>query len=251
MAGYTVYMHVAPNGKRYIGITCRKPEYRWNGGRGYDGSPHFSAAIMKYGWDNICHEILFSGMTKEDAICKEIELIARYNTTDRSYGYNITCGGEGSSGVKQSDKTKAKHVETMRQKMLVPDEKAKIMKCLALAHSNAEAQARRIDAIKRAHNTPEMRKEKSERYSGSGNPFYGKRHTDETKAIIREKRKSQVMTNGKPVVQLDENGCIMARFQSGIAASRETGITYQNINACLRGKINSAGGYCWCYEEVV
>ena len=30
---YTVYEHIAPNGKKYIGITRRKPEYRWNHGR--------------------------------------------------------------------------------------------------------------------------------------------------------------------------------------------------------------------------
>ena len=33
--GYTVYKHISPSGKVYIGITKRKPEYRWNKGKGY------------------------------------------------------------------------------------------------------------------------------------------------------------------------------------------------------------------------
>ena len=32
---WTVYRHIAPSGKVYIGITCQKPEYRWNNGNGY------------------------------------------------------------------------------------------------------------------------------------------------------------------------------------------------------------------------
>lgn len=35
MKSYTVYKHTSPSGKVYIGITCRKPEYRWNHGKGY------------------------------------------------------------------------------------------------------------------------------------------------------------------------------------------------------------------------
>lgn len=35
MNSYTVYKHTSPSGKVYIGITKKKPEYRWNHGRGY------------------------------------------------------------------------------------------------------------------------------------------------------------------------------------------------------------------------
>lgn len=62
--GYTVYMHITPSGKRYIGITCRKPEYRWNNGKGYEANEHFYSAINKYGWDNIKHVIVLSGVSR-------------------------------------------------------------------------------------------------------------------------------------------------------------------------------------------
>lgn len=56
---YCVYAHINKvNGKIYIGQTCRKPEYRWNDGKGYKECTYFYNAIEKYGWDNFDHEIL-------------------------------------------------------------------------------------------------------------------------------------------------------------------------------------------------
>ena len=47
---YTVYQHKNKiNGKRYFGITSRKPEERWGcNGRNYKSSPHFYSAIQKF-----------------------------------------------------------------------------------------------------------------------------------------------------------------------------------------------------------
>lgn len=96
---YTVYMHINKiNGKRYIGITCQEPKNRWRNGKGYDEQPHFWRAICKYGWDNFEHIIVAEGLTKEQAITMEIELIAKYDTTNQDKGYNMTLGGEGGSG---------------------------------------------------------------------------------------------------------------------------------------------------------
>ena len=97
MRTYCVYLHTNKiNGKKYFGITCLKPEKRWNNGNGYSvKQPRFYNAIQKYGWDNFTHEVLFEGLTKEQAASLEIKLIEEYNTTDISFGYNNTIGGEG------------------------------------------------------------------------------------------------------------------------------------------------------------
>lgn len=52
--GYSVYKLTSPSGKIYIGCTSRKPEYRWNHGRGYriDHQERMGKAVQKYGWDN-------------------------------------------------------------------------------------------------------------------------------------------------------------------------------------------------------
>lgn len=91
---YIVYKHTAPNGKVYIGITGFDPEYRWlNNGRGYKTQTTFFNAIIKYGWINFRHEVLFDGLTKEEALDKEEELIQQYKSYDRRYGYNVSLRG--------------------------------------------------------------------------------------------------------------------------------------------------------------
>lgn len=101
MGNYTVYMHVTPNNKKYIGITCKSTAHRWANGNGYKKNVLFYRAITKYGWDNIQHIIIAKDLSKEEACSLEVELIKKYNTTDPTYGYNVSTGGEsGTNGVK-------------------------------------------------------------------------------------------------------------------------------------------------------
>lgn len=108
---YTVYMHVFPNNKKYIGITKGNAEKRWANGFGYSSQFVFYA-IVKYGWDNIKHEILFTGLTKKEAEQKEIELIKTYNTTINGEGYNVDNGG--SSKGMHSKETREKISESKK-----------------------------------------------------------------------------------------------------------------------------------------
>lgn len=113
---YTVYKHTNKlNGKIYIGITSKKPNERWINGKGYkpknkNQNGYFYKAILKYGWDNFTHEILYSDLTKEKAELIEIELISAYNSNIRKYGYNIDNGGNSTGKI--SDETKAKISES-------------------------------------------------------------------------------------------------------------------------------------------
>lgn len=90
---YSVYCHISPSGKRYIGITKKAPAKRWNYGHGYTNNEHFTRAIKKYGWDSFQHIIICDGLSMKDASAMEIELIKEYDTTDQSKGYNIALGG--------------------------------------------------------------------------------------------------------------------------------------------------------------
>ena len=111
---YSVYMHVCPNGKVYIGITGNEPNVRWQNGLGYRGNKYFSNAIKKYGWKNIIHMVIEDNLTKEQAENMEIELIAKFKSNDRRYGYNIQNGGN--SIGKHSVESKQKMSEKMRNK---------------------------------------------------------------------------------------------------------------------------------------
>ena len=44
---FTVYMHISPSNKRYIGLTGKNVKYRWANGEGYRTNKHFYNAIKK------------------------------------------------------------------------------------------------------------------------------------------------------------------------------------------------------------
>lgn len=108
---YCVYKHTAPNDKVYIGITCQNPLRRWHGGKGYINNTYFYNTILKYGWDNIKHEILYDELSKDEACKKEIELIAYYKSNNSDFGFNHSSGGQyGGFGThrQHSEETKQK-----------------------------------------------------------------------------------------------------------------------------------------------
>ena len=88
MTNYCVYLHTSPTNKYYVGITKQNPLKRWANGRGYCKNKHFYNAILKYGCDNFKHEIIFSGITKEEAIQSEKQLIKALNSNAKNLQIN-------------------------------------------------------------------------------------------------------------------------------------------------------------------
>lgn len=162
---YTVYKHTSPSGKVYIGITSQRPEYRWQNGKGYKDSPAFKQAIDKYGWDNIEHEILKSGLTKEEAEAEEIRLIKEYKSTDKHYGYNIEHGGN-CAGT---------HSEETRKK-------------ISKANKGRTFSEESIQKMREAHKGQGV---------GEKNPFYGRHHSEETKKKHSEFMRGNDYNKGK------------------------------------------------------
>lgn len=109
---YKVYKHTCPNGKVYIGITHQNPLTRWAGGFGYETQTYFWRAIVKYGWINIQHEILYDNLSEGEAKEMEIRLIKEYNSQDINCGYNIDLGYD----HLQSKESRKKRAETKRGK---------------------------------------------------------------------------------------------------------------------------------------
>jgi len=106
---WTVYAHIAPNGKMYVGITGIKPWQRWGYGHSYKNTPRFYEDIQKYGWKNIQHEIVASGLTKEEAEHMEKLLIQKLDLTNVEKGYNTLVGKEGNPEIwqRQSQRVRA------------------------------------------------------------------------------------------------------------------------------------------------
>ena len=93
---YTVYVHIVPNGKVYVGQTakvCLLDRWGFNG-EGYKNNKPFYDDIQLYGWDNIAHVVICDMLTSEQADYLERYLIKRYKATWRDCGYNRHPGGK-------------------------------------------------------------------------------------------------------------------------------------------------------------
>lgn len=78
----------------YVGSTRQNPIYRWRRGGGYKGNRKFHEAILQYGWDEISHEVVASGIDHDTAMDMEIDLISKYHTQDPEFGFNVKNGGQ-------------------------------------------------------------------------------------------------------------------------------------------------------------
>jgi hypothetical protein len=92
---WTVYVHInKKNFKCYVGVTSKSPEKRWLNGAGYKNQLFYNA-IKKYGWDGFYHEIVASGITKDEAENFEKILIDKLDSFANKNGYNVSVGGIG------------------------------------------------------------------------------------------------------------------------------------------------------------
>lgn len=278
---WCVYAHISPNNKYYIGITSQKPNDRWRNGRGYKHNEYFTRAINKYGWDNFQHEIIASNLTEEEAKNFEKILIAKLQSNNSKFGYNITAGGDGACGVSRYGEDNPFYGR----------------------HHNEET--RRLMSKNHCNQ------------NGEDNSFYGKHHSEESKQKIREangipvcqldtdlnllneypsaKYASQITgiyhsmilgccnqlkgykTAGgyvwvfksdllsidfdeykkrlnheklpKPVCQFSLDMNLIMEYESIGQASKETGISAPNISNAVSGKCQQTGGYIWVLKE--
>lgn len=85
---YNVYMHIFPNGKKYVGV-CKNLSQRWGScGLPYRNNIKMYKDIMKYGWNNIKHEILLTTSDSFKAKKLETKIIEIFDLTNDKKGYN-------------------------------------------------------------------------------------------------------------------------------------------------------------------
>ena len=225
---YSVYKHTFPNGKIYIGITKFKPEYRWNKGKGYDRQSYMYRAIHKYGWDNIKHEILESNLTEVDAKEKEKYYIALYQSNNKKYGYNLTIGGDGTSGVKISEERRLKFIEWNKNKVVSEETKEKLRKANLGKHHSLETKLKM-----------------SEQRKGSNNPFYGKHLTEESKNKISTANSGFNSKLSKHIGKYDLHGNLITVYGS-LRQADKNGFSRRNfLNKLNEYEFVEYGGYLW------
>lgn len=222
-----VYVHVFPNGKRYVGITTQRPTKRWQRGKSYTHNPHLQRAIKKYGWDNIEHIIYGKYSTAEEAGDVERALIAKYKLQNPEYGYNISDGGEHGT------------------------------------HS-AETKKRLSDRRKGSGNPMYGRRGKASPRYGKPGAMLGKKMTEEAKrkiSIANTGRSHPVSESAKEKLRIKNSGannknsirvlCVETGvvYASSGEASRMTGCHQGHISECCNGTHQTTGGYHWRYAD--
>lgn len=219
-------MHInRDNGKRYIGITGQDVRRRWrHDGSGYKNNRYFWNAIQKHGWENFDHQIIKTGLSKNEACEMEKSLIALYKSNDLVHGYNIADGG---------------------QHNVMP-----------------LATRERLSRERKGKNTgPDNPNYGNHRMAGVNNPHYGKRHSEETKRRISENRKGKGLHYFSEEHKRKISEHHAGGDDKKQVLCVETGIVYESINDAARAlecskklisnccrKIphyNTAKGYHW------
>lgn len=214
---YTVYKHIAPSGKVYIGITCRNAKTRWGrNGIGYKDQPYFWRAIQKYGWDNIQHEIIAEGLTEELAVIAERKLIKRYDSRNPEKGYNALPGGScGWKGMTHTDEAKEKIRQSKlgeKNPMYGVKHTEEYKKFMSAVNSHPKSE----ETIEKMRIAQSNRSEKT--------------------------RKKLSDSQEKVAVICVETGVVY----SGISiAARENNICVYNLSACIHGRRKTCGGFHW------
>ena len=228
---YSVYRHIAPNGKVYIGVTSQDPKKRWLCGHGYDRNDYFRKAIKKYGWDNFRHDVLMSGLVKEKAAKIERFYIACFDSANPEKGFNLDTGGF--IAGKHSAQTRRKISETRIARGYRSPTEGK--------HLSAETKKKISEANKGNHNhtvwTDEQKEKLRQSKRGENNPNYGKPMSDKCRQALLTK-------NSKPVEQV-KDGFVIATFSNAVEAMRATGVNSTNICRVCNGRRGTAGGFEW------
>ena len=195
---WTVYIHISPSNKYYVGITSRELNQRWKNGIGYKKNDDFYRAIEEYGWDNFQHEIIAEYLTKDEACNMEKLLIAKLNSNDYHYGYNISSGGDcGKSGVPTSQlqkDTTSKRLKELWQDEEYRKKETEILRCL----HNDKWRENQSKKIKERWETAETR----EKYINGLRLSYQKRKEE---GLVREPLYGSNNPNAKKIVCLNTN----------------------------------------------
>lgn len=272
---YCVYVHTNKiNGKKYVGQTCQKPEYRWNNGKNYEECAYFYHAIEKYGWDGFDHEIIAKNLTKSEADNFEKILIEKLNTMNPNAGYNLRAGG---SEVIFSEVSKRKMSEShigllagenhpMYGKHHTEESKLKISESCCEVWSdpvfqlnmsearkrlweNEEYRQKQIESRTGKHVSEEIRRKMSCLMKGENNPMYGKHPSEDTREKMSESQKIAQRLKAREINQYTLDGVFIKTWDCMKQIEEEVGIHSSNISKCCRYKRKSAGGFIWRYAD--
>lgn len=246
------------NGKLYIGLTTKdRPTDRYSQHRYLARHPEQESkmnqnsalhnAMRKYGIDNFTFEVIEEVPDDIDLNDREKYWINFYHTYVKDplcNGYNLTEGGEGTPGFSRPQSIEEREKRKQSNKQFYID--------------NPEAREQLSERTKKLWENEEYRKKVTESnqkfyaehpdiFKGENNPFYGKKHTEESLAKIKEAAKKRQ----KKLIQLDKDTLEELQIFDGVKeAEKFLGVSHGWLSKAARqNKI--AYGYRWKFFEEV
>lgn len=235
---YIVYIHKNKiNGKVYVGIThYTNPEKRWRGGREYKRNILFNKAILKYGWNNFDHIVLFRNLPQKAACRIEVLLIKKYR--NKGICYNIADGGQGTSAMNEAIKDKIS--KSCIGRMIGDDNPMK--------HLSQEQREFHSDKMKRTWTTTDILdklREGIKRGKELG------RYKGRTTPMSEEEKIKRSISLSKPVLCFDLKGNFIKEYKSISDANMEFGIKKKSssISRACKKERKTAYGFIWKFKE--
>ena len=160
------------NGKCYVGKTMLSLERRKRAHQtdALNNSPlYFHRALIKYGFEAFIWRRKFISEDETELFRKEVEYIKKLGSKNPR-GYNLTDGGEGSSGRVCSQETREKVASSLRGKTLPDHVKEKIRASVKRTMSTPEYKSKISKARKGLVKSERHRQNLSISKRGSNNP---------------------------------------------------------------------------------
>lgn len=233
---YTVYCHISPSGKKYVGIS-KDPWRRWNNGNGYRHNYHFYRAIEKYGWENFEHIILYTDLTLERARDIEERLIIEQNLTNREYGYNLIAspsGGYSEDTILRKSLGQLGNTKSVGR-VLSEETRRKISESLRIyykTHENPSTGRPLPESAKEKLRNRIFSQETRQKMSANHADFSGVNNPSH-----------------KSVMQFSKTGELIKIYDYAKQAAEELSIDLSAIIKVCRGKMKTCGGYIWRYTD--
>ena len=212
------------NNKKYIGQSIHIKD-RWTKhiaelNNGTHHNDYLQKAWNKYGEENFSFYILEEcsiNLLDEKEIC----YINKYDSMNRSYGYNLTSGGQ------------------LRKNSISKETRDKISHAVKNSYVNSELkEIRRLQRLEYWANP-----KNKEKIIGQNNVMYGIHHTDESKRKMSEHKKGirSWRRNVTPVLCIESNQI----YNDATDAGKILNLDSSTILKVCQGKRKTCGGYHW------
>lgn len=232
------------NNKVYIGQTVKtRPSDRFSQHRYIarhleqeKSNSYLHQAMAKYGVDNFAFEVV--EIVENDKLNEREQYWINFYDSLVPHGYNLTIGGEGTSGFSRPQTLEEKEKRKQSNKQFYidhPDALQKLSQRTKQLWEDEGYRKRVTEGNKQfAQEHPDLNK-------GQNNPMYGKRHTEEALSKIQ----SYATTRKVKIIQLDKDTLQEIQIFSGVKdAEKALGVSHGWISKAARtDKI--AYGYRW------